>query len=454
MPLTLKKNSRSAYPRSYDDWLVPSSLGIGLLFAIYGFSPNFRWAPGPSASLYAGDFVQEWIGGYVVRSGDWSRFYDVSYVQRIQHDPDIVGYQWERTKYLPLVYPPFYYLIIAPLSLLPFWLAAWIWSGGITLCLLVALSLLIRQTNQLPWNGSESSKRLRYLLWVVPCVLLYMPVIESLTSSQKGPVCLLILTATYCLMNHHRRFWAGAVFGLLAFKPQFVLVIGLTMMVKRELRFVLGMISTVAVFLCMSLSFGVDVCRQYIDFSLGAGNYLLTSGYSLAESHCLYGFFTLASEYEMTFSRFLTVSSAVILVVILGRTLRGPLRTGTWLFSSQFAALVVATLLLSPHLFTYDLTLLVLPLYLIYLLQLQNPIANSGLRKPMIALMALTYVAPQIGVWFAQHYNVQITVLIHVALLIMIIRQSERIRESQGAEQVGGYSGFRLDTPSIGTVRP
>ena len=419
----------------WKDWFLPVLLGMGLLTATYSFSPNFRWVPGPRASLFAGDFANECLGGYMVHSGDWSRFYDVAYAKQLQHDFGVLGYQWDRSKYLPLVYPPFYYLLVSPLSVLPLNVAAWIWAAGLVASLVVTLTLLVFQTRQPPWKAHASEKVSRLLPWAIPFVLLYMPVIENFTSSQKGSVCLLALTATYCLMSHDRRFGAGIVFGLMVFKPQLTLVIAVTMLMKREWRFVLGMLSTATVFLSLSLTLGIDVCRQYVVFSLGAGDYLKTAGYQLAESHCLDGFFALLTgDQDLSLARVLTAVSAAAIILILSTMLRGTLQTGTRRFAAQFAALVITTVLLSPHLFTYDLTILVLAMYLTYLLLFHEHQPGGKLRQTLIVLSVVAYVSPQLSVWLAEFAHLQVTVLIQAVWLVALSRYVKHLPVERGVE--------------------
>ncbi|MBP63689.1 MAG: hypothetical protein CMJ62_19365, partial [Planctomycetaceae bacterium] len=273
--------------------------------------------------------------------------------------------------------------------------------------------------------------------WAIPFVLLYMPVIENFTSSQKGSVCLLVLTATYCLMNRDRRLGAGIVFGLLVFKPQLTLVIAVTMFVKREWRFVLGMMSTATVFLSLSLCLGIDVCRQYVVFSLGAGDYLRTAGYQLVESHCLYGFFVLLTgDGDLSLARVLTAVSAAALILVLGSMLRGTLQTGTRRFAAQFAALVIATVLLSPHLFTYDLTILLLAMYLTWLLLSHDQRPVGKLRQTLVSLSLVAYVSPQLSVWLAESTSLQITVFIQAAWLIALSRYAKWLPEDRRSEPV------------------
>ena len=91
--------------------LVPIALSVLVVTAVLLVSPNFRPERGPDAIPYAGDFLHEWIGGYVIRAGDPARLYDREYTTALQHDPSLVGFEFRRDAYLPMVYPPFYYVL-------------------------------------------------------------------------------------------------------------------------------------------------------------------------------------------------------------------------------------------------------------------------------------------------------------------------------------------------------
>ena len=110
-------------------YLLPLSVAATIVVCLYAFSPNFRPVSGPAASPYGGDFLQEWVGGWIVRAGDRGRFYDVQYAYRLEHDEPLVGFHWNADEYLPMVYPPFYYLLVSPLSLVSFHAATWLWAG-------------------------------------------------------------------------------------------------------------------------------------------------------------------------------------------------------------------------------------------------------------------------------------------------------------------------------------
>lgn len=411
------------------DYCLPVAAAAAMLVCLYAFSPNFRYASGPQATPYGGDFVQEWIGGWIARAGEGARFYDVEYAYRLEHDPELVGFAWNEDEYLPLVYPPFYYLAISPLSLAPFHAAAWIWTGLMLAALFAALWLMLRQARRtLPPTSA------RFLPWIVPAAVLYPPVVESLSSSQKGALCLLILTATYVLWNSRRPLAAGLVFGLIAFKPQLALVIVAAALWQRQWRFLGGLAATCAALLGLSLCLGVDVCRQYVEFALHTGDYMQTSGYDLYKSHSIWGFAALLMPradhgMRMCFSLLL----AGLIAHQLSRLLRGGLAPGGGPFGLQYAGLVLASILISPHLFTYDLTILLLPMGLILAWEFaaSNRVMATERSAPSTTgrasawLVALLYFAPAISTTLAAKFGVQITVPIMLAALGVLARRME-----------------------------
>jgi hypothetical protein len=242
-----------------------------------------------------------------------------------------------------------------------------------------------------------------------------MPLVENFTTSQKGAVLLLILTATYCLLNSERPYWAGLVFGLIAFKPQFALPIAIAMLCKQQWRFVAGGLTSGGILATLCLALGVDVCRQYVDFSTQAGEYLHNAGYDLTKSHAWSGFFALLLGEPGALATGATVVASAATVAIVALALRGPLDTTSPRFRWQYSALIVATVLLSPHLYTYDLTVLLLPLGFIAV-STGRDACPAGLRWLALLLFCLAGLSPSV----AGVTGLQITVPLMFALLTTI----------------------------------
>ena len=404
----------SRFSMRWGPWLITSCVVV----AIYIASPNFRWQPGPTASPYAGDFIHDWIGAYIMTNAPRERLYDLEFAQQVQHDVGIVGYEWNSDKYFPLVYPPFYYVLVQPLAWLSFSHAVWLWGAGMIGCLFTAIGLLIRHA-RLSWSdGQEAMRWLSVLPWVLPAALLYTPIVESLSSSQKGTICLLIFVATFYLLRSERPFRAGLVFGCMAFKPQLALVLGLALLWKRQWQFVVGAATTLVVLILVTLALGASVCADYWEFSRKASTYVQTAGYDLTESHCLYGFFSLLfGDQNLKYTQLAMLTVGCMVVALLGRLLQGPFDTSSPRFEWQFSGMVVASVLLSPHLFTYDLSILFIPIFLISGAWCMR--RSADLILPLALSLAL-YVTPHLSMFVAAHTRVQVTILLMIGLLFAL----------------------------------
>jgi hypothetical protein len=97
----------------------------------------------------------------------------------------------------------------------------------------------------------------------------------------------------------------------------------------------------------------------------------------------------------------------------------------------RFAALSLATLLASPHLLTYDLLLLVVPIAL-----LTDWIVDATDRPPSgvwLAILAMLYFAAWPGTLLARVYGVQMSTVGMVMGLWLLNRPAERSGLSTGA---------------------
>jgi hypothetical protein len=349
--------------------LAAALLGIVLIYLV---NPNFHGEIGPRSAPYGGDFLQEWVGGRMVRSGEADRLYDLQYVVAAQHDARDVGYAWDDARYLPMVYPPFYYLLVSPLSYLPSHVAAIVWAALLVGALAATVAMLA---------SAYPALRERFAP-AIPLAVLFAPMIENLASSQKGTILLFILTASFLLQRSGRPWAAGCVFGLMAIKPHLAVLIGISMLLRRQWRFTAGAATTAAVLLGVSLAVSPSACADYLRLSSGVVDYVYTSGYDLAKSHCWYGFFTLLAADSPSVARSLTGIAAAGTIYLLARLLSGPLRPKEPKFALQYSGMILATVLLSPHLMTYDLTLLLLPLFLFATQIAEGHDSASSLARP------------------------------------------------------------------------
>jgi hypothetical protein len=221
-------------------------------------------------------------------------------------------------------------------------------------------------------------------------------------------VLLFLFAATYVLLRRGRSFAAGAVFGLLAFKPQLAILIGAAMVWKRQWRFVLGAAATVLALVLISFGVGIDACRDYLAFSTRTADYLQTAGYDLAKSHCWYGFFHLAlagaSDAAIRWASLVAVAATVGVVVWM---MSGPLRPKSNRFVAQYSGLVVASLLVSPHLLTYDLTVLLLPAVLLGVELATQEKTHAPIARRLVAAVVVLLLVCNVSTALARACGIQ-----------------------------------------------
>ena len=175
--------------------------------------------------------------------------------------------------------------------------------------------------------------------------------------AQLSGVSLLLLSLALVALVRDRRFLAGVFIGLMVFKPQLGVVIALVMILAGDWRIVAGAALAGSAELAGAwLVGGSGVMRQYVDMLLTlARDPSLVQIYP-GEVHSLRGFAHLLTGSAVV----LSVVSVVALVSTVWLGVRA--WKSTMSLTVKWGLLVVLTVLASPHLLTYDLILLTIPL--------------------------------------------------------------------------------------------
>ncbi|HKA13935.1 MAG TPA: glycosyltransferase family 87 protein [Myxococcota bacterium] len=378
-----------------------------ILAVAFAVSPNFKWTDAPRVGPYAGDFLQEYTGGRIALAGDRARLYDPDYFAQLQHDPAVVGFAWPSDTSFPPIYPPFYYLWVAPLSRLDYHTAARLWTALSVAALVAGVGLLADR---------DRSARAQLGAWVAAS-LCYAPVMETFLSGQKGTFLLAIFAGAYRLLVRQRPALAGALFGCAAFKPQLVPVIALAMLAKRQWRFLAGMAATGAVLAAQSLWVGWRPTLAWIAEALHPA----PQPELIARSHSWIGFARLLlGAWSGPAVLALALALVAATLALLARGLRGPLDSAHARFPIQFAAMVVATALASPHLYTYDLTILVIPLYLAAREMPSAPPATAAQRWMWLGTLLAVFVLGGASSAIAERIPLQVGAVAGLALLFVL----------------------------------
>lgn len=166
-----------------------------------------------------GDFVAFYNGAWVVRTGQAAHLYDLDFTveQERRNAPALAAV-------IPSNRPAFYYVAIAPLSLLPYDAA---WS-----CWLAVQALSLGACWF--WGFRRFGNR------GVLMSFLYPPVVLGIAHGQDAIFMLAIALASYSLAVSKRSFASGMVLGLALIKPHLVAVWPLALIVQRRWRMLAG----------------------------------------------------------------------------------------------------------------------------------------------------------------------------------------------------------------------
>jgi alpha-1,2-mannosyltransferase len=358
------------------------------------------------------DYVQFYVMGSLVLEGRADALYDgdahLAEGRRVI-DPGLPVYASHPN------YSPHVALAFAPLALLP-----WEWSLALflvltTLCYGVGVWLIWRECPALRTHGS------RVLVLAAASPLFF----AQLRYGQTSAFALLFWSLAFVALCRNRPFLAGIVLGCLAYKPQMGIVVGVVFLAARQWQAVAGALSAVAAQLVVAwLATGWTTMDQYFrELGTLALNPSLVEIYP-SEIHSLRGFFQLLiPSTPMVTACYLVTLVAVLAVAVRSWSGSGPLPV-------RVGQLVLLSVLASPHLISYDLLLLTLPLLLLADWGLRNRDHPLGGRVSL--LLVLVYFSPFSGIVVARLTHVQISVIVFVLLawLLRAICVNEPLRRA------------------------
>ncbi|WP_263365972.1 glycosyltransferase family 87 protein [Edaphobacter bradus] len=297
---------------------------------------------GLEAALGGLDFRTFYAAGHMVRSGEASQLYDVV-AQRLAQDR-LVEPRWG---VLPFFNPAYAALPFVPLSLLGY-KAAYFTFWGLNLLLAGCAAAVIRV--YLP-SLAGLGKLLPILIF-----LSFFPVGVALRKGQVSLILLLIFCGCFAALQRGRAFAAGGLLALALIKPQVALPVALLFLVWRRWRFAAGFGcgSVVAALLSLWIT-GKSGFEEYGRMILSSRITVPTAQMRYAvvpeQMPNLYGFLSSISH-GAHWGHVLTI---VCSLVILG-----------WAMFQRpsLPVALLAGMLVSYHLYEYDLSLLLLPVCL------------------------------------------------------------------------------------------
>ena len=325
------------------------------------FAPNYEWNLEETGTAYGADFLQEWVGARMVLTGHVSELYDVDVFRAWQYDPKRVGFAWKTDQYFPPVYPPPHYVLFTPFACVPYRWAVVLWLLVLMGAAFLSSKLIADITNHSASKLNaesllETSAKSKYL-WIG--LILFPSMLFSISLGQKSVCWLLLVCMTWRLLQCHRDYAAGMVFGILSIKPTLFFLMPLVMLRNGRWRFFAG--ASMSFFTIWGTTACIVPIETWMAFAnvLGtAGNYAENIGYRLDWSCNL---MTMAYSLPAELTQWCKWAICVPLSIYL---LYCVFEVRSYAIDSPENALMLlsSTILISPHTYHYDLCVLLLPI--------------------------------------------------------------------------------------------
>ncbi len=304
-------------------------------------------------------------GGLMIREGAGARLYDLQAQHEFQERLFAPYVTLKQDQTLPNSHPPLESLFAAPFMGGPILMPYILWTL-LTLAAFAGGLWLLARAAPLPahWRGAM----------VIACCA-YHPLYLTLWTGQSSTLVFLGLTATYAALRARREWLAGVGLALAVLKPQLALWVIIMLVLQRRWRalVVLALIwGGIAILLMPILGIGWPLA--YLRLLSGASSW----GPNLYEyPPLMHNWAGLLSHlFPTTTSAGIKPTALALSAFTVGLLIWAWWRTGTlqatpadapWALRDdlRWALTIAATLLLSQHLYHHDLTILVLPVWLI-----------------------------------------------------------------------------------------
>jgi alpha-1,2-mannosyltransferase len=285
------------------------------------------------------DFAHFYVQGVIAATGDAAALYDIdahaATLARVVPGGDV--------RYPP-VYGPQVAVFFRPLAALPYGQALYVWLAFTAAVYALGALALWRQ---LP--------RLRSSPWIASLLFLGAPPFHFVLGfSQAAIIGFAAITLTVLALRGGHQFAAGLALGILAYKPPLGLAIGAVLLLAREWRVIAGAACSAAAQLAVGVAFwGAGIFGAYATALTKLPEVAPAMEPFKFQMHSWRAFFQLMAWPEALVPAATALASLVTVAVAFmcwrARADAAP----------RFATLVIATLLVDPHLYVYDLLLLV-----------------------------------------------------------------------------------------------
>jgi hypothetical protein len=301
--------------------------------------------------------------------------------------------------YLPL-YPPQVSLVFAPLAHLCYGWALALWWFSTALIYAACCYGIWRSCPKLHDFGGT-----------VALVAMAFPAFFHLIAwGQTSALALACFTAGFFLLRDQREFAAGLAFGCLIFKPQLGLAAAVVFIFTGRWRILAGAVLSATAQITAGIAYyGLNPFRSWMQTLRDVPALIPSFEPRPYQTHCLRAFWSMLVPWSGVSLAFYVISA----LTVLAWTIAIWRRQGS--LSLKYSALLLATVLVSPHLTVYDLVILAPAILLLTDWLIPHPSTRQGIGTLIYLVCALPLLGP-----FARWIHIQLSVIAMTALLYSI----------------------------------
>jgi len=317
-------------------------------------------------------------------------------------------------------YPPFFLGAAALLALMPYGLALLVWQGATLALYLLAMRAIVS-----PSLVGEGSRTKRILL-----ALAFPAVFVNLGHGHNGFLTAALMGGALVVLNE-KPILAGILFGLLAYKPQFGVLIPLALIAGGYWRtFAAAAITVALLALAVTVSFGTEVWTAFLASTHFTRTVVLEQGDT--GWHKIQSVFSIVRMWGGGVPLAYAAQIVVTLFVAVALVWLWRSRAA---FTLKAAALAIGTILATPYSLDYDLMLLAPAIAFL---------AVDGLTRGFApyekTVLAALWLVPLVARSIAQTALIPLAVPLMLLCFLLLLRRA--MNETHPA-QAGGV--LRLD---------
>jgi arabinofuranan 3-O-arabinosyltransferase len=293
------------------------------------------WVIDVNGQLIATDFVNVWASGRQALDGNAAAAYDVA----IHKQAEVAALGHPFPGQYPWIYPPTFFLVAAPLALIPFIAAYAAWMALAFSAYVAAMRAIVGERAGL----------------LLACA--FPGILSNLVVGQNGFLTAALLGGSLLLMERGPVL-AGCLVGLLSFKPHLGVLFPFVLVAGRHWRVLAAAAVTTALLVVASAWVpGLEAWQAFLQSLPLASEATLTQGRAdWAKLQSVYALTRLlGGSAALAWCLQLALSGVVIILLCL-------IWRRKMSFELKAAALATGSLLVTPYLFLYDLVVLAVPM--------------------------------------------------------------------------------------------